>query len=282
MPPKKIKIVIICCVACIAVAAPAFAGSGAGFDFYFFGQNMKVFQNSNWMQVAAGAVASVCVHELGHALYLESIGKSWDLRASLTSGFSVNTNEDLGRNHLSNFGRAGFALQTLIGTGLSMFEATRYSDFTKGWVAINAVEILSYNGRRHEDGGDFDLIERGGGNSDLEFTAFSLISVNNMMRLENGLLPFMTRTSAAAPVDFSDHYPPIKNNVGTIVPVTGDRSAPLHIAADYQLPDIDIHENLVSADSLKSNSRFSAGYLQTELPAGNPDLQKLPPIASNQ
>ena len=59
---NKIKKIIVCCTLIIASSTPAFAGSG--FDFYFFGQNMKAFQNSNWMQVAAGAVASVCVHEL--------------------------------------------------------------------------------------------------------------------------------------------------------------------------------------------------------------------------
>ena len=281
MPPKKIKIVIICCVLFIAVTAPAFAGSGSGFDFYFFGQNINAFQNSNWMQVAAGAVASVCVHELGHALYLQSIGKSWDLRSSLSSGFAVHTDDNMGRNQLSNFGRAGFALQTLIGTGLSMFEATRYSDFTKGWVAINAVEVLSYKGRRHEIGDDFELIERGGGNSDLELAAFSFLSFNNMMRLENGLLPFMTKTPAATPIDFARYHLPIKRDLCKIVPVNDDSPAPLDIAADDKLPDLELHGNLLSTDSPKSNSKLSAWNLQTGLPADSPQLRRFPPIACN-
>ena len=162
-----------------------------------------------------------------------------------------------------------------------MFEATRYSDFTKGWVAVNAVEVLSYNGRRHEDGGDFDLIERGGGNRDLELAAFSVLSVNNMLRLEDGLLPFMTRSPVAAPLDFSNYNRPIQHNVGKIVPVTDNSSASLDIAADDKLPDLNLHENLLSAGSPKSNSQLSAWNLQTELPADSPELRRFPPIACN-
>ena len=255
MPINKAKKLVACCALFIACSNPALAGSG--FDFYFFGQNMNAFQNSSWMQVAAGAVASVCVHELGHALYLQSIGKSWDLRSSLSSGFAVHTDDNLGRNQLSNFGRAGFALQTLIGTGLSMFEATRYSDFTKGWVAINAVEVLSYKGRRHEVGDDFELIERGGGNSDLELAAFSFLSFNNMMRLENGLLPFMAKTPAATPIDFARYNLPIKHDVGKIVPVTDDSPASLDIAANYKLPDFDPQKSLVPTNFQTRNSKFA-------------------------
>jgi hypothetical protein len=56
----------------ILFSEPAFALDG--FSFYFLGQNIKSFQNSNWMEVAVGALASICIHELGHAIYLEAGG----------------------------------------------------------------------------------------------------------------------------------------------------------------------------------------------------------------
>jgi len=57
--------------------------------------------------------------------------------------------EVLTGSEMRNFGRAGFALQSLVGTGLTLFRQTRDWDFTKGWVAMNAVQVISYQSRRH-------------------------------------------------------------------------------------------------------------------------------------
>lgn len=175
----------------------------AGFQFYFWGVNIKSFQNSNWLNVAAGAAASICVHELGHALYLETIGKSYDFQTSLQSGFSVHTNDDLTDTQWRNFGRAGFALQTLVGTGLTLFDKTRHSDFTKGWVGINALEVFSYQGRHNDNDGDFELIERGGGNRKMEHVGFSLLSIHNLVRLEDDIFS-LAQEAWAAPAPGSD------------------------------------------------------------------------------
>jgi hypothetical protein len=197
----KITRIIIFPVLFIFYSNMAFAQSG--FDFYFFGQNIKSFQNSNWKKVVAGAFASICTHEFGHAIYLESRGKSWDLNASISSGFSIHTNENLTDPERSNFGRAGFALQSLVGTGLTLFEETRHLDFTKGWVAMNAVQVFSYQGRRNNNDDDFALIEQGGGDSDLEFAAFSFLSMNNLLRLDNDFLTSLTKAEAAPDFDLS-------------------------------------------------------------------------------
>jgi len=159
------------------------ANAQSDYEFYFFGINLKTFQESNWVKVTAGAVASVLVHELGHALYLQSQGKDWDLQSSTSSGLAIHTSETLSQNQYRNFGRAGFTLQTFIGAVLTTFEYTRHSDFTKGWVGMNAFQVCSYNGRNHDIGDDFEMIERGGGNGDLELGAFYLISSYNLLKM---------------------------------------------------------------------------------------------------
>lgn len=201
MKHKAAIIVIFIFTQFIFYTTPPFAH--AGFEFYFFGLNIKSFKNSNWLNVAAGAVASVCMHELGHALYLESIGKSYDFRSSLQSGFCVYTSEDLTDTQWRNFGRAGFALQALVGTGLTLFDQTRHADFTKGWVAFNALQVLSYQGRHNENDGDFALIERGGGNRNMEHVGFSLLSIHTLVRLEDDIFA-LAKKAWATPIPSSN------------------------------------------------------------------------------
>jgi len=160
------------------------AGAQSDYEFFFFGINLKSFQESNWLKVTAGAVASVLVHELGHALYLQSNGKDWDLESSSSSGLAIHTSDPMSNNQYRNFGRAGFALQTFIGTVLTTFDQTKYSDFTKGWVGMNAFQVCSYNGRNHDMGDDFEMIDRGGGNKDLELGVFYLISSYNLLKMD--------------------------------------------------------------------------------------------------
>jgi hypothetical protein len=125
------------------------------------------------------------------------------LDASASSGFAIRTDESLADSESRNFGRAGFALQSLIGTGLTLFRQTRDLDFTKGWVAMNAVQVISYQSRRHGNGDDFALIDQGGGDGDLEFAAFSILSVNNLIRLENDPLIFPSKSYAAPDLNLS-------------------------------------------------------------------------------
>jgi len=67
------------------------------------GINLKSFQESNWLKVTAGAVVSVLVHELGHALYLQSQGKDWDLQSSSSYGLAIHTSDPLSENQYRNF-----------------------------------------------------------------------------------------------------------------------------------------------------------------------------------
>lgn len=151
-------------------------------EFYFFGVNMKSFQKSNWVEVATGVIASILVHELGHALYLQSQGKDWNFKVS-SSCFSIHTSDSLSKSQSRNFGRAGFVLQMGIGSILTTFEKAKYSDFTKGWVGINALQICSYKIRHHNDLNDFNMINEGNGNANLELGIFYLIGSYNLLKL---------------------------------------------------------------------------------------------------
>ena len=166
----------------------------SNYEINIFGINMKTFKNSNWMEVAAGALSSVLVHEMGHALYLTSQGKEWEFSAAY-SGLAVETDENLTNSQYRNFGRAGFALQSLVGAFLTFFDSTRNTDFTKGWISMNTFQISTYSLRGHHAGSDFDLIEKGNGDKELEFSAFAIISEYNKINafrpktLPIGVLP---------------------------------------------------------------------------------------------
>jgi hypothetical protein len=193
----KKTVIALFLTAGIIFTIPVSANAQSDYEFYFFGINLKTFQESNWLKVTAGAVASVLVHELGHALYLQSQGKDWDLQSS-SSGLAIHTSDPLSENQYRNFGRAGFALQTFIGAALTTFEKTRYSDFTKGWVGMNAFEVCSYNGRNHDIGNDFEMIERGGGKGDFELGVFYLISSYNLLKMEMpAQMPYFSATTEA-------------------------------------------------------------------------------------
>jgi len=160
---------------------PAFSESS--FEFIFFGVNIKALENADWKKVAVGALASILVHELGHALYLEMQGKDWDLKAS-GSGLAIETSDVLSDEECREFGRAGFLLQTSVGFLLTSFEKTRQSDFTKGWTATNVAQVWSYNWRSHDEGDDFAIIDRGHGDAESDHYAFCLLSMANFMRMD--------------------------------------------------------------------------------------------------
>ena len=251
----KITRIIIFSLLLLIYSKVAYAQGG--FDFYFFGQNIKSFQDSNWMKVAVGAFASICVHELGHAIYLESRGKSWNFNASISSGFSVHTDENLTDLERSNFGRAGFALQSLVGTGLTLFEETRNLDFTKGWVAMNAVQVFSYQGRRNDNDDDFALIEQGDGDGDLEFAAFSFLSINNLMRLENDLLMAGKKSAATPDFNLSNIFAGSEFDTKEEFTSYPDSRLSLNINSTLELPHLDPPKAAMENSSWISTPKFA-------------------------
>jgi hypothetical protein len=167
----------------LLLLSPNRAFSESSYEFIFFGVNIKALEEADWKKVAVGALASILVHELGHALYLEMQGKDWGLKAS-GSGFAIQTSDVLSDEECREFGRAGFLLQTSIGLVLTSFEKTRQSDFTKGWAAMNIAQVWSYNWRDHDEGDDFAMIDRGHGDGDSDHHAFCFMSMVNFMRMD--------------------------------------------------------------------------------------------------
>jgi hypothetical protein len=167
---------------------------GSSFEFIFFGVNLESLRDSNWGEVAIGAVASLLVHELGHVLYLQARGKDWDLVTS-NSGLGIHTSEFLSQEEYRNFGRSGFLLQTGIGFLLTSFERTRQSDFTKGWVCMNVFQASTYSVRDHDAGDDIAMIDRGNGNGSSEMMLFSAMSLYNTW---NAFLPVYSPFSAGS------------------------------------------------------------------------------------
>ncbi len=183
MTKKALTIILAVAI----ILQPCVSVAKSGWEFYFFGVNLKVFKESNWLMVAVGAATSLLTHEFGHALYLESQGKNWDISTS-ASGFVVRTNDNLQDSQYRNFGRSGFAVQTGIGVLLTSFESTRHLDFTKGWVGMNTAQLYTYDLRGHNDGNDFELIERGNGDKRLDYGSFVFITQKNLLAIENPAL----------------------------------------------------------------------------------------------
>lgn len=76
-------------------------------------------------------------------------------------------------------GHAGFLSQTVLATVLTSFEATRYSYFTRGVVALNAGEIWSYPLRRGTSQGDIGLM---GENGTKYWAGYSAVALHNVLR----------------------------------------------------------------------------------------------------
>ena len=157
-------------------AMPAYAGD---YEFYVFGVNLKWIKNSDWKMITLGAVSSVVAHELGHISYVKY--KGYDCKRD---GLDFYTTGMKGSD-LQNLGRAGFVVQTGIGLLLTSFEKTRHSDFTRGWTGVTAFQLGTYPIRYNKNKkGDFHLIDKGGGNADLEYGIFSAITIHNLLRQE--------------------------------------------------------------------------------------------------
>ena len=195
------KFIVVFLVGALVLISSHRTAAAFDYEFYFFGINLKTFQNGNWPMLAAGALTSILCHELGHALYLDSQGKDWNIIQS-QSGLTIETDNDLTNSQYQNFGWSGFAFQSFLGTILTSFDITRQSDFTKGFVSVTAAQLLSYEHRGHDNGDDFALIERGNGDKDPNFGMLAVINHNNLVAIANLEIDRVSRLNASPGFDF--------------------------------------------------------------------------------
>lgn len=233
---KKVRRMLsIIIVTALIASIPGLATAKSDYDFYFFGIKLESFNDCNWLKVAAGAATSILVHELGHALYLEYAGKPWDFKASLSSGFAVQTRAHLSDADRCHFGRAGFALQTFVGTLLTTFKKTKRSDFTKGWIGINTVQVYSYRFRNHADGNDFKVIDQGGGNGNMENVLFSAMSTYNLRQLESNFVKFPFQMNLKPETNFFNDISETRILPNRLLGDTFDLPVPRASKSDIQL-----------------------------------------------
>lgn len=150
-----------------------------GYDIYFFGIDINALEDSNYLSVAGGVAASFAVHTAGHWLYATSQGLP--IRQS-------GLNEQLGssdQGHIRKFCQSGFALQNMVGLILTSLPQTRYSDFTKGYVAAAFLEINSYPALwTGSDFGDLKVSGLNGGNEWGEYAVYLSIASYNTLRIK--------------------------------------------------------------------------------------------------
>ena len=172
-----LKRVVFNIILIILFTTPALAAEKSDWQFYCFGVNLEWVQTAKWEQVAAGAVASVLTHTAGHYLAAGITGSRIH-----QDGFREHCTVDSGGD-ARWIARAGFIAQNGIGLILTSIPKTRHTDFTRGYVAMSAAETWTYPLVWHDDG-DLDMIDKYGGNGDLEWGIYSAVAAHNMLRLK--------------------------------------------------------------------------------------------------
>lgn len=130
--------------------------SCGGTKFYFFGVDMDWVKDATVEDAGVmllGMATSFASHELAH---------------------------EFTEDGTSTEGHVGFFVQSLLATTLTSFEATRYSYFTRGVVAMNNIQIWSYPIRRGWSGGDIGLMDEGS----QWWAVYSGVAAHNTLRIQ--------------------------------------------------------------------------------------------------
>jgi hypothetical protein len=161
-----------------------------GTKFYFFGVDADIFKEANakdWAKVGAGAVTSIAAHVGGHWVAGEIFDVDYEFKDLYTKeeiDYKCWEGETCSNSDLRWFARGGFVLQNGIGLALTSFETTRYSYFTKGYVATSAIDTWSYPLRHYgSDYNDLKMLDHANGNGDLEYGIYSAIALHNVLRV---------------------------------------------------------------------------------------------------
>lgn len=166
---------------------PSLSHAG-NWQFVVLGVNVNKLDEVDLKTAALGAVASIVVHELGHVVCAKLQGA--DVGIDILPTPEVTWEKD-GRFDRAMFGRAGFALQTLVGVMLPA------GDFRTGWWAMETFESASYLARPSH--GDTREIDFGGGHPELEMSLYHGLSKINLFNCVSVKQPEKT---PAKPVTF--------------------------------------------------------------------------------
>lgn len=173
---KKFVVAFMIAISLFCIS-PVYAAENSNWQFYFFGVDLQWAKTAKWEYVAAGVATSVLVHVAGHYIAADITGSK--IRQD---GFKeiITYYKDSDARWI---GRAGFIAQNGIALILTSFEKTRQSDFTRGFVIASALETWTYPVRYNEDG-DLAMINKAGGNKDIEYGIYSAVAAHNMLRLK--------------------------------------------------------------------------------------------------
>ncbi|MBW2052728.1 MAG: hypothetical protein JRI85_10900 [Deltaproteobacteria bacterium] len=179
------SLIVISLVICL-ISMPAV--SSAAWDdwkIYFNGIRIDRLDKANWWMVGLGMISSLACHELCHIASLEMADVGWRLEFDGLNCVVHPTNGSMTNSERLRTAYMGFAGQVGVGLLLASFEKTRDSDFTRGWIGMASLELLSYGPCLDADSrGDFGMIARAGGNAKLAWAGFVLLDVWSASKID--------------------------------------------------------------------------------------------------
>lgn len=148
----------------IATLVLALSADAGAFDVIIQGVNLRWLKERNAVEIVAGAVAAVAVHEAAHmaAAKLNGHGAELDWNDGPWVWF-------MGSND-SNYAwdaRGGFIGELAVGLALNLMPSTRGGDFALGYCGSTTGRLLLYRG--HFNSGDFDTLQKNGADAHLEW-----------------------------------------------------------------------------------------------------------------
>lgn len=133
----------------------------------------KTASGKDWFKFGGGIATSFTVHWLGHVIYLETHNINWEQK-----GFVEHVNDKLEKEEYQWVGRSGFIAQLTVGGILKLTKLDK-GYFGIGYHIGSFLEIATYplHWQSEKDIGDLNLIEKGGGNQNLEYGIYTISSI---------------------------------------------------------------------------------------------------------
>lgn len=149
-------------------------------------QTVRDLKEEDAEKIVLGALVSVGTHIAGHHIAAKLVGGEIDQKGLFKE---VTTNsEELSNSDHRWIARGGFVVQTLVNTALTSFEATRESNFTRGFTLGTILQIGTYplnlpGEPGGDDADDIKYLDNYGGNGTAEWVFYTGISGYNFYRI---------------------------------------------------------------------------------------------------